>query len=120
MLDAECRCVLHSKINRSTSALGQKQTSGHDRLMSALPPIADITESDWDVRFVPNGDISNGFTRVCFEWLEPIRQSEFSVENVWKSRAGNKVANQGLKVATLLGYGSRKLGAPAGGGKRIR
>ena len=40
-----------------TSALGQKQTSGHDRLMSALPPIADITESDWDVRFVPQADI---------------------------------------------------------------
>jgi hypothetical protein len=119
MLDAECRCVLHSKINRSTSALGQKQTSGHDRLMSALPPIADITESDWDVRFVPNGDISNGFTRVCFEGFEPIRAIGIQRRECWKSRAGNKVANQGLKVATLLGYGSRKLGAPAGG-KRIR
>ena len=39
------------------SALGQKQTPQHVRVMSALPPIADITESDWDVRFVPKADI---------------------------------------------------------------
>jgi len=39
------------------SALGQKQTSVHVRVMSALPPKADIAESDWHVRFVPKADI---------------------------------------------------------------
>jgi hypothetical protein len=29
------------------------------RLMSALPPKADIAERNWDVRFVPKGDITN-------------------------------------------------------------
>jgi hypothetical protein len=35
------------------SALGQKQTLAHVRVMSALPPKADIAECDGDVRFVP-------------------------------------------------------------------
>ena len=35
------------------SALGQKQTSEHDWIMSALPPKADITEHGSNVRFVP-------------------------------------------------------------------
>jgi hypothetical protein len=39
------------------SALGQKQTSQHILLMSALPPKADIAEGDWHVRFVPKADI---------------------------------------------------------------
>src|SRR6516164_1277936 len=39
------------------SALDQKQTLAFVRVISALPPIADITESDWDVRFVPKADI---------------------------------------------------------------
>jgi hypothetical protein len=38
------------------SALGQKQTLGKVRLMSALPPKADIAERDWNVRFVPKAD----------------------------------------------------------------
>jgi hypothetical protein len=29
----------------------------HVRVMSALPPKADIAESDWHVRFVPKADI---------------------------------------------------------------
>jgi hypothetical protein len=39
------------------SALGQKRTLGKARLMSALPPKADIAEGDWHVRFVPKADI---------------------------------------------------------------
>jgi hypothetical protein len=39
------------------SALGQKQTSRLVRAMSALPPKADIAESDWHVCFVPKADI---------------------------------------------------------------
>ena len=39
------------------SALGQKQTLGKARLMSALPPKADINQDGRDVRFVPKADI---------------------------------------------------------------
>ena len=38
---------------RRCFALGQKQTLQVILLMSALPPKADIAESDWHVRFVP-------------------------------------------------------------------
>jgi len=41
------------------SALGQKRTSHSVRVMSALPPEADIAESDWHVRFVPKADIEH-------------------------------------------------------------
>jgi hypothetical protein len=43
-------------IGPGHGALGQKQTSAHLRVMSALPPEADIAESDWHVRFVPIAD----------------------------------------------------------------
>ena len=33
------------------SALGQKQTSHHVRVTSALPPIADFCQCEWDVGF---------------------------------------------------------------------
>jgi hypothetical protein len=39
------------------SALGHKQTLTVVRVMSALPPKADIAEHDWHVRFVPEADI---------------------------------------------------------------
>src|SRR6516165_12253230 len=39
------------------SALGQKRTLGDFRLMSALPPKADMDQSGCDVRFVPKADI---------------------------------------------------------------
>ena len=39
------------------SALGQKQTLGMVRLMSALPPKADMDHDGCDVRFVPKADI---------------------------------------------------------------
>jgi hypothetical protein len=38
------------------SALGQKQTSARIRVMSALPPKADIEAQSHDVRFVPIAD----------------------------------------------------------------
>jgi len=41
------------------SALGQKQTLGHLRLMSALPPKADIGTHSWNVCFVPIAGITN-------------------------------------------------------------
>src|SRR5690348_6932866 len=46
--------TLSTKIGGvSMSALGQKQTLDWRPLMSALPPKADITGRQWDVRFVP-------------------------------------------------------------------
>jgi hypothetical protein len=39
------------------SALRQNQTSRHVRVMSALPPTADIRRCRWDVRKVPLRDI---------------------------------------------------------------
>src|SRR6516225_9929044 len=39
-------------------ALGQKRTSAHVRVMSALPPKADIDGACRDVRFVPKADIA--------------------------------------------------------------
>jgi hypothetical protein len=38
----------------------QKQTSAQVRLMSALPPKADIGTQPWNVRFVPQADITAG------------------------------------------------------------
>ena len=43
------------------SVLGQKQTLGKGRVMSALPPKADMDQSGCDVRFVPLADIERGF-----------------------------------------------------------
>src|SRR6516164_6157418 len=49
--------AVHSSNPRlATSALGQKQTSEHDWIMSALPPIADIGTHSRDVCFVPKAD----------------------------------------------------------------
>ena len=40
------------------SALGQKQTSALQNVMSALPPKADICSAQADVRLVPKADIA--------------------------------------------------------------
>ena len=39
------------------SALGQKRTCAVQKVMSALPPIADMCSAQADVRFVPIADI---------------------------------------------------------------
>ena len=41
------------------SALGHKQTCAVQKGMSALPPKADISHCERDVRFVPKADIAN-------------------------------------------------------------
>jgi hypothetical protein len=51
------RVVRHSKIARPMSALGQKRTFPHIWPMSVLPPKADITAAQTNVRFVPKADI---------------------------------------------------------------
>ena len=43
------------------SALGQKRTLKRFRLMSALPPKADIPARGCDVRFVPKADIGRSY-----------------------------------------------------------
>ena len=51
------------------SALGQKQTFRSAIVMSALPPKADIAESDWHVRFVPKADICSAAILPLFDHL---------------------------------------------------
>jgi len=65
------RIILHhSKFEQPMSALGQKQTSGHAGIMSALPPKADIDQHGRDVRYVPKADIQRcGKSR----WMTPGR-----------------------------------------------
>jgi hypothetical protein len=46
------------------SALDQKQTLPHARVMSALPPIADIDRARHAVRFVPIADIRDLSTKL--------------------------------------------------------
>ena len=46
-----------AELQRSMSALGQKQTLQRVRPMSALPPKADIGTQPPDVRFVPKADV---------------------------------------------------------------
>jgi hypothetical protein len=48
------------------SALGQKQTLANFRVMSALPPKADMDQSGCDVRFVPKADIATDQRNVRF------------------------------------------------------
>jgi hypothetical protein len=52
-----------SNLEPLMSALGQKQTFGPGNAMSALPPKADIAERNWDVRFVPEADMTALFLR---------------------------------------------------------
>jgi len=46
-----------SNLELPMSALGQKRTLEHVRVMSALPPKADIGSQPRNVRFVPKADI---------------------------------------------------------------
>jgi hypothetical protein len=50
--------ITTSGANHSMSTLGQKQTLQGVRVMSALPPKADIARQRFDVRFVPFPDIA--------------------------------------------------------------
>jgi hypothetical protein len=51
------------------SALGQKRTSRRLRLMSALPPKADIGTQSRNVRFVPKADICSAANSSLFDHL---------------------------------------------------
>ena len=44
------------------SALGHKRTCAAQKVMSALPPIADICGAQADVRYVPKADITVSYS----------------------------------------------------------
>ena len=54
---------LGSAPRRRMSALGQKQTSRHVRVMSVIPLKADIRQREWHVRYVPLADLRSAPTR---------------------------------------------------------
>jgi hypothetical protein len=61
---------LHSSnFDPLMSALGQKQTLGKVRLMSALPPIADIRHSNCDVCFGQKRTFGIGLILAEIGWL---------------------------------------------------
>ena len=67
-----------SNVGWLMSALGQKRTSHQARVMSALPPKADIGTQSWNVRFVPKADSCTAAKKplgelrlLCFRPHEP-------------------------------------------------
>ena len=100
------------------SALGHKRTLARVRVMSALPPKADIVECDW--RVVPIGDSGGAasksitslaaltrplFPRRCEELQCDSRKAIFSAAN--RAEAVNAVCNllvwNGIFMALFLG-----------------
>jgi hypothetical protein len=65
LTDWDFRAGLVTGWHVAMSAMGQKQTSRHLHVMSALPPIADIRRCRWDVRFVPEADVEAEWDLVC-------------------------------------------------------
>ena len=53
------------------SALGQKRTSEHVRVMSALPPKAEIEAQPRNVRFVPFADTREPAAAPSHRWNPP-------------------------------------------------
>jgi hypothetical protein len=51
-----------ARLHIAISLVGQKQTCAAQKVMSALPPKADMCGATRDVRFVPIADIK-GFTQ---------------------------------------------------------
>jgi hypothetical protein len=58
------------------SALGQKQTTRNVRVMSALPPIADIRWCRWDVRKVPEADIVGSYVATHIDPLNVANRTQ--------------------------------------------
>src|SRR5262249_17897732 len=72
------------------SALGQKRTFAHVRVMSALPPKADIDKQNCDIRFVPKADIAHRSMTVISSaspWRRschmPLRTDAASSKGMW-------------------------------------
>src|SRR5262245_21031864 len=70
---SDVQLLVHARL---VSALGQKRTSEHDQIVSALPPKADVAERDWHVRFVPKADITTSLDHFVGELLHLRRHIE--------------------------------------------
>jgi hypothetical protein len=68
------------------SALGQKQTFKRLRLMSALPPKADIGTQPRDVRLVPKADIELAFV-LCYPCPAPTATDRLTHTSAATARA---------------------------------
>ena len=77
----------------SMSALGQKRTSEHVRIMSALPPKADIAKRDRHVCFVPKADIPHCGKKRRYFSPTTGSTSGVSVDRARRARAGLRSAS---------------------------
>ena len=75
------------------SALGQKQTCAVQKVMSALPPKADMCSALGDVRFVPIADIAS----FVIDAGEQSRRDD--VAERWRRR---RLADGGKKNTTVI------------------
>src|SRR6516225_2119915 len=88
------------------SALGQKQTSRRLQPMSALPPKADITPAQTNVRFVPKADIPRCGKKCRYSMESENRQGARSVgpavvaRLVWSNRKQIFFSPRGLHQLT--------------------
>ena len=77
------------------SAMGQKQTSAHVRVMSALPPKADIGTEPRNVHFVPKADIlQRSKMPVVHRANTPVIECSKSSDGSWRGTLGrpNQIA----------------------------
>jgi hypothetical protein len=77
------------------SALGQKQTLANVRVMSALPPKADVNHRERHVRFVPKTDIERSLYQLVGDLLDMDRH--FKTE-----RLGSLKINQQLEFCRQI------------------
>ena len=81
------------------SVLGQKRTSEHDWIMSALSPIADIANAMKNVRFVPKADIHKLFDRT-----NRVPRDSCSVTILQSSRVERSAVTSSHEVSRWASY----------------
>src|SRR5215467_1162512 len=89
---------------RSLSALGQKRTSKHVRVMSALPPKADIGTQSRDVRFVPNADYQRSISPNTMSRELSIAGTSASMCPRVKKSIAPKCGYDGARILHLYGW----------------
>jgi hypothetical protein len=97
--------------------LGQKQTFKRLRLMSALPPKADIGTQSQNIRFVPKADIQAAVGYDCategtqlVEYHHETSPSQFPVfSNMRRRGAGRVTRCIGTGLSGATGAGHRRL-----------
>ena len=98
------RLARHSKIRPLMSALGQKQTSAHVRVMSALPPKADIGTQSRNVRFVPNADYQRSISPNTMSRELSIAGTSASMCPRVKKSIAPKCGYDGARILHLYGW----------------